>query len=88
MSAPQVCLLAEDVRSAETVPAPAGEDPALVNAQTGKPCKGKRAAQALARVMNRNDVRDLLADEAPELLALADEALAPFDLARLLGGAS
>lgn len=61
-------------------------DPALVNATTGQPCRGKLAAQALARILNRQDVRDLLADEAPGLLDAADAALAPFDLAKLLRG--
>lgn len=58
-------------------------DPALVNATTGAPCKGKQAAAALAALVHDPEARAVLALRFPQLFARAESALAPFDLQKL-----
>lgn len=55
----------------------------LVNAVTGAPCKGKRAAAVLYAILNRPETRAVLYRDHPDLMQDAIFALAPFDHAKL-----
>lgn len=79
------------MRTADTMPAPppceATSDP-TINATTGKPCRGKRAALALAKIMAHPQLPGLLLLVDAELYAEAVVAAAPFHASNKEKGSS